>query len=53
MLILEELLNGVASSTELKTSRLIGDDIVDDVYWNNEIYREIPSEWIGDFLDGI
>lgn len=53
MVILETLLNGIAASTKLRTSCLIKGDIVDDVYWNNEIYREIPSEWIRNFLDGI
>ena len=51
--IFEKILNGIAASTELRATRLIGDDMVDDVYWNNEIYKEIPSEWLERFIERI
>jgi hypothetical protein len=48
--ILQEILDRITESEQFKAIRLMQDDIVDDDYWNEDIYREIPSQWLVDFL---
>lgn len=42
--LLEELYNELSINNKIKTSKLFDDCIVDDIYWNNIIFKEIPSE---------
>ena len=51
--LLERIFNGITASQKLKKIQLIQNDCVDDIYWNDDIYREIPSQWLIDFLEGI
>lgn len=51
--LLERIFNGITASRKLKKIQLIQNDCVDDIYWNDDIYREIPSQWLIDFLEGI
>jgi len=43
-------LDGIRANPEFRETRLVRDDYVDDDYWNGEIYREIPSQWLIEFL---
>jgi hypothetical protein len=36
----------ILSDPAMKSSRLVSDDFIDDMYWNNDIFREIPSAWL-------
>ncbi len=50
--VIDDIFNMMASSQTFKKTRLIQDKYVDDIYWNDDIFREIPSEWlIGLFKD--
>ena len=49
--LIENIFNGITASGEFKKTKLVQNDYVDDVYWNDEIYREIPSQWLIDFLE--
>lgn len=51
--LLERIFNGITASQKLKEIQLIQNDCVDDIYWNDDIYREIPSQWLIDFLEGV
>jgi radical SAM superfamily enzyme YgiQ (UPF0313 family) len=46
----ESIFNAINSSGGFTETQLVQGDLVDDVYWNNEIYKEIPSEWLLAFL---
>jgi len=47
---IENILNEITASEEFKKTKLVQNDYVDDVYWNDEIYREIPYQWFIDFF---
>lgn len=51
--LLERIFNGITASQKLKEIQLIQNVCVDDIYWNDDIYREIPSQWLIDFLEGV
>lgn len=46
----ENILDGITTSEALRNTRLVQNDYVDDDYWNDGIFREIPSQWLTDFL---
>ena len=48
--IIESIFSGIVDSEQFKETKLIRNDYVDDVYWNNEVYREIHSEWLLNLL---
>jgi len=48
--LLEDTLQAVAACRELRTCRLVEDATVDDEYWNDAVFREIPGEWLMEFL---
>ena len=47
---LEKVLGGLIESADLRRARLVQEDFMDDNYWNDEIYREIPSQWLTEYL---
>lgn len=49
--LLERIFLGISTSQKLKKIQLIQDDYVEDSYWNDNIYREIPSQWLINFLE--
>ena len=49
--LLEKIFDEIAASPELRKTKLVQNDYVDDDYWNDEIYREIPSQWLIDFFE--
>lgn len=36
----------ISSDSTTQSSRLVADDSIDDMYWNNDIFREIKSAWL-------
>ncbi len=48
--LIENILNGIVTSKEFKETQLVQTDYVDDIYWNDNIFREIPSQWLINFL---
>lgn len=48
--LIKTVLDAITSSEKLKDTRLVQSESVDDNYWNDEIFREIPSDWLIDFL---
>jgi len=49
--LIEEICNKIKESDEFKNTKLVKQDSVDDIYWNDEIYKEIPSKWLINLLD--
>ncbi len=49
--ILGDIMAGLAADPATSACRVLGDGVIDDIYWNRDIYRDIPSAWLGDFLD--
>ncbi|MBW2340008.1 MAG: cobalamin-dependent protein [Deltaproteobacteria bacterium] len=47
---LEKVLGGLTESADLRRARLVQEDFIDDDYWNDDIYREIPSQWLTEYL---
>lgn len=47
----EELLRRADRAEETATSRLVTEGEIDDVYWNDEIFREVPSVWLAAQLE--
>ncbi|HUT11003.1 MAG TPA: cobalamin-dependent protein [Thermoguttaceae bacterium] len=48
--LLEDTLRAVAGCRELRACRLVEDESVDDEYWNDAVFQEIPGEWLVEFL---
>jgi radical SAM superfamily enzyme YgiQ (UPF0313 family) len=48
--LIEDIFNKVTAAQEFKKSQLLQNEHVDDAYWNNDIFREIPSDWLTDVL---
>jgi len=48
--IIERILKNMSHSNCFKDTQIIKNEFVDDVYWNDNIFKEISSEWIIDFL---
>ena len=46
----EDVIGEIAHAATLENSRLARAVPVDDRYWNDEVYREIPSKWLADRL---
>ena len=40
------IFNEITASEKLQDIKLVKNKYVDDDYWNDEIFREIPSEWL-------
>jgi hypothetical protein len=49
--LLERILEAICASPALAKTRLVRGDNVDDDYWNGDIFREIPSQWLIDFFE--
>lgn len=49
--VIKIILKDITASGEFKKTKLVQNDSVDDEYWNDEIFREIPSRWLLDFLE--
>ena len=47
----EAILSGIVTSGQFKKTKLVRNNDVDDDYWNDDIFREIPSQWLVDFLE--
>ncbi len=48
----QAILEALAAHPATRDRRVLGDGVVDDVYWNQDIYADIPSAWLLDFLRG-
>lgn len=48
--LLQRLLSSLPNNPATKSSRLVTDASVDDIYWNNNVFREIPSSWLSSTL---
>lgn len=44
--LLDKLHTVISSGSAMRFTRLTTDDSIDDTYWNNDIFREIPSAWL-------
>lgn len=44
--IIEEIYKEIKNNKKLQNIRLIIDKYIDDYYWNEEIFSDIPSEWL-------
>ena len=49
--LLEIIFDEITASPEFKKTKLVQSDYADDDYWNDEIYKEIPSQWLIDFFE--
>lgn len=47
-----DMLSALAADPATRGSRLLEDGQIDDIYWNQDIYGDIPSAWLQDFLAG-
>ena len=43
---LEKIYDQAAKDDELRNSELICQEFIDDDYWNDRSFRDIPSEWL-------
>ena len=48
--VIEKMLGEITSAPEFLQTHLVRNTEVDDTYWNDGIYREIPANWLSDFL---
>lgn len=48
-----DIFNAISASPELNDIYLVRADTVDDDYWNNKIYHDVPSQWLSDCLDRV
>ena len=48
--IIEKIYGRICESEELAKSRLVQDESLYDSYWNDEIYREIPTKFVDNLL---
>lgn len=44
------IMDKISDSEEFKKTKIVREDYVDDLYWNDDAFREIPSAWLLDFL---
>lgn len=49
--IIKKILEKIIVSEEFQETKLVKKNQVDDLYWNDEIFREIPSIWLINFLE--
>ncbi|MFH1996827.1 MAG: hypothetical protein ABIJ27_07550, partial [Candidatus Omnitrophota bacterium] len=42
----EDILESICREEAFKGTKLVSEASVDDVYWNDDIFRDIPTEWI-------
>ncbi|MAG02903.1 hypothetical protein CMI42_06200, partial [Candidatus Pacearchaeota archaeon] len=49
--IIQSILKTLYGSDDFKNTKIVKEEFVDDVYWNDEMFKEISSEWITNFLD--
>jgi len=49
-IIIEKIFIEISQSHQFKTSALMVDEYVDDIYWNNQIFRDIPSAFVIDIF---
>lgn len=47
---LEKTLKAMEGTPETASSKLVCQEEVDDDYWNDEIFYEVPSRWLGGYL---
>lgn len=47
---LNTVYSGIKKSPEFHDLRLLCDDAIDDDYWNETIYQDIPSKWLINYL---
>jgi len=50
--ILNEILEVIKNDESLKDSQILTATYVDDVYWNDRIFKEISSAWLERFFNG-
>ncbi len=51
--LIQSIFDNIATSQKFKQTRLLQSEYAYDVYWNNDIFQEIPSEWFLDVLKTI
>jgi len=49
----KSIYENLVSGDKFQSSKLVKNKLVDDEYWNDEIFQEIPSQWLSDFLENI
>jgi len=49
--IIKAIFKEIESSDELNSIKLIKNDYIDDYYWNDEIFNEIPSKWLLNYFE--
>ncbi|MBI4798390.1 MAG: cobalamin B12-binding domain-containing protein [Desulfarculus sp.] len=48
--LIQQMLTSLAADPATQGCRLLGGGQIDDIYWNQDIYADIPSAWLQDFL---
>jgi len=51
--LLQEIYDRIAQSRAFGDAKLLRSERVDDVYWNDDIFRELPSLWLRETLQSI
>jgi hypothetical protein len=51
--LLEEVYRALCAEASLQNTGLVLDEFSDDMYWNDKIYREIPSRYLIDLLKSV
>ncbi|MFA5878081.1 MAG: cobalamin-dependent protein [Candidatus Staskawiczbacteria bacterium] len=49
--LIEKIYSRIEENDELKNTKLVKQSSVDDIYWNDEVYKEIPSKWLTNLLN--
>ncbi|MBI5524059.1 MAG: cobalamin B12-binding domain-containing protein [Desulfarculus sp.] len=52
MALTQEVLAALAADPSTQGCRLLGGGEIDDIYWNQDIYADIPSAWLSGYLAG-
>jgi len=50
--LLETALSRLRSASAFEATQLLSNESTDDDYWNDAVFREIPSAWLHAFLTG-
>ena len=51
--IIKEVFDKLKANEKYKNTKVVQNDHIDESYWNNEIYKEIPSKWLIETLNNI
>jgi len=48
--IIENMFSEIEGSDKFNNIKLVQNTLINDDYWNSDVYRDIPSQWISDYL---